>query len=136
MLARYPLIRTEVEASVLVAQRRWNMRLKGGIDVKLPDDDVEEALQTLVALDRTKKLLSRDILIVDLRQPDRVTVRLSDEAAAVRTEAMKPKKAGQGKGAPHDRAPFRPDPQDEAGIAQARRHWWPRSISAPARSSA
>ena len=30
--------------------------------------------------------------MVDLRQPDRVTVRLSDEAAAVRTEAMKPKK--------------------------------------------
>jgi cell division protein FtsQ len=92
MLARYPVIRTEVEASVLVAQRRWNMRLKGGVDIKLPNEHVEEALQTLVALDRSKKLLSRDILMVDLRQPDRVTVRLSDEAAAVRTEAMKPKK--------------------------------------------
>jgi cell division protein FtsQ len=99
MLERYPLIRTEVEASVLVAQRRWNMRLKSGIDVKLPDEDVEQALQTLVTLDRTKKLLSRDILIVDLRQPDRVTVRLSDEAAAARTEAMKPKKPARKAGA-------------------------------------
>ena len=99
MLARYPLIRSEVEASVLVAQRRWNMRLKGGIDIKLPDEDVEEALQTLVTLDRNKKLLSRDILTVDLRQADRVTIRLSDEAAAARTEAMKPKKPAKKGGA-------------------------------------
>src|SRR5262249_47270781 len=92
IVARYPLIRDAVEASVLVADRRWNMRLKNGIDVRLPDTDVERALQTLVALDRDKKLLSRDIVAIDLRQRDRVTVRLSDEAAAVRTEAMKPKK--------------------------------------------
>lgn len=99
MLGRYPLIRNEVEASVLVAQRRWNVRLKGGLDIKLPDEDVEEALQTLVTLDRSKKLLSRDISMVDLRQADRVTVRLSDEAAAARTEAMKPKKPAKKAGA-------------------------------------
>jgi cell division protein FtsQ len=99
MVARYPLLREAVEASVLVAQRRWNMRLKNGIDVKLPDDDVEQALQTLVQLDRDKKLLSRDILVIDLRESDRVTVRLSDEAAAARTEAMKPKKPARKGGA-------------------------------------
>ncbi len=32
----------------------------------------------LVQLDRDKKLLSRDITVVDLRLPDRVTMRLSD----------------------------------------------------------
>jgi cell division protein FtsQ len=89
LIARYPLIRDAVEASVLVAGRRWNMHLKSGLDVKLPGDNVEQALQVLVALDRDKKLLSRDITIVDLRQADSVTVRLSDQAAAARTEAMK-----------------------------------------------
>jgi cell division protein FtsQ len=99
LIAHYPPIHDAVEASVLVAGRRWNMHFKNGLDVKLPGDNVEQALQVLVALDRDKKLLSRDITIVDLRQADRVTVRLSDQAAAARTEAMKellkkPKKKG------------------------------------------
>ena len=54
---------------MLVAQRRWNLRLKSGLEIKLPDADVEQALQTLVALDRDKKILSRDITTIDLRLP-------------------------------------------------------------------
>jgi cell division protein FtsQ len=49
-----------------------------------------------VALDREKKILSRDILAIDLRLPDRVTVRLSDAAAAAREEALKDKKKKKG----------------------------------------
>ena len=43
----------------------------------------------LVALDHDKKLLSRDITVVDLRLPDRVSVRLSDATAQARDEALK-----------------------------------------------
>jgi cell division protein FtsQ len=49
-----------------------------------------------VALDREKKILSRDILAIDLRLPDRVTVRLSDAAAAAREEALKDKRKKKG----------------------------------------
>ena len=89
---RYPDIRSAVRASVLVAERRWNLRLNNGIDVRLPEANVEQALDRLVALDRDKKLLSRDIVAVDLRLPDRVTVRLSDAAAQARDDALKDKK--------------------------------------------
>ena len=44
-----------------------------------------------------QKELTREIAVVDLRLPDRVSVRLSDEAAAARAEALKaknPKKKG------------------------------------------
>ena len=78
-----------MRASILVAQRRWNLRLTNGIDVRLPEGDVAPALDRLVALDREKKLLSRDIVAVDLRLPDRVTVRLSDAAAQAREDALK-----------------------------------------------
>jgi cell division protein FtsQ len=88
----YPDIRSVVHASVLVAERRWNLRLNNGIDVRLPEANVEQALDRLVALDRDKKLLSRDIVAVDLRLPDRVTVRLSDAAAQARDDALKDKK--------------------------------------------
>jgi len=94
---RYPDIRSALRASILVADRRWDLRLTNGINVQLPETDVEGALDRLVALDRDKKLLSRDITVVDLRLPDRVTVRLSDAAAQARDAALKanmPKKKG------------------------------------------
>jgi cell division protein FtsQ len=92
MLEGFPAIRNQLRAAILVAERRWNLKLKNGVDIRLPEDGAESALQTLVTLDRDKKLLSRDIVAVDLRLPDRVTVRLSDEAYAVRAEALKPQK--------------------------------------------
>ncbi len=96
LIERYPDIRDQMRAAVLVSERRWNLRLKNGIDVELPEDGVAQALDRLVALDRAKKLLSRDITLVDLRLPDRVTVRLSDAAAAAREDALKPKKPKKG----------------------------------------
>jgi cell division protein FtsQ len=96
ILDRYPDIRSQLRASIMVADRRWNLRLKNGIDVRLPETNVEQALDRLVALDREKKILSRDILAIDLRLPDRVTVRLSDAAAAAREEALKDKKKKKG----------------------------------------
>ena len=96
LLAHYPDIRSVLRASILVAQRRWNLLLKNGIDVRLPEANVQQALDRLVALDREKKLLSRDIVAVDLRLPDRVTVRLSDAAAAARDDALKEKMKKKG----------------------------------------
>ena len=101
LVKRYPDIARNVEASVLVADRRWNLHLKGGIEVLLPENEPEQALQTLAELDRTKQILTRDIVTVDLRLTDRVTVRLSDAAAAARDEALKAaaekaKKKGKG----------------------------------------
>jgi cell division protein FtsQ len=97
VLARYPAIRGEVRAAIFIAERRWNLRMKNGIDVRLPETGVEHALDTLAGLDRDKKLLARDVTSVDLRLPDRVGVRLSDAAAQAREEMLKkrfPKKKG------------------------------------------
>jgi cell division protein FtsQ len=89
LLDRYPEIRSALRASVLVAERRWNLRLTSGMDVRLPEGDLQAALDRLVKLDHDKKLLSRDITSIDLRLPDRVTVRLSDGATQARDDALK-----------------------------------------------
>jgi len=95
-LDRYAPIRDLVWASVLVSERRWNLRLKNGIEVRLPESDIASALDRLAALAREKNLLTRDITVVDLRFADRVNVRLSDRAAAARADALneKPKNKG------------------------------------------
>jgi cell division protein FtsQ len=92
VIDRYPDIRSQLRASILVAERRWNLRLANGIDVRLPEIDVVAALDRLVALDRDKKLLTRDITMVDMRLPDRVSVQLSDAAAQARDEALQANK--------------------------------------------
>jgi len=98
LVARYPLIAQVNEASILVAERRWNLHLKGGVDILLPEIGPEQALRTLIDLDRSDKLLSRDIMAVDLRLRDRVTVRQSDSAAVAREQAFKEaEKAKKGK---------------------------------------
>jgi cell division protein FtsQ len=97
VIGRYPDIGSRLRASVLVAERRWTLWLDNGVEIRLPEGDIEPALERLVALDREKKLLSRDIVAVDLRLPDRVSVRLSDAAAQARADAFndkKKKKAG------------------------------------------
>ena len=105
LLDKYPAIRDQLHAAVLVAERRWNVMLKNGIDVRLPEAEVEQALDTLVKLDRDNKILSRDIAAIDLRLPDRVTVQLSDEAAAARAggaQGQEPQEEGRRRMSLHD----------------------------------
>jgi len=89
LIGKYPTVRSQLYASVLIAERRWSLSLKNGIEVKLPESGIERALDTLVEFDRDKKLLSRDIVAIDLRLPDRVTVKLSEEAAQMREDALR-----------------------------------------------
>jgi cell division protein FtsQ len=95
LLGRRPELRANLRASVLVAERRWNLRLKNGVDVRLPEFDIEHALDQLAALERDSKLSGRDVASIDLRLPDRITVQLSEAAAQARDEAQKKKQQQQ-----------------------------------------
>jgi cell division protein FtsQ len=92
LLGRYPDLRSRVQAAVMVGGRRWNLRLKNGVDVQLPESDVRTALERLAKLEQEQHLTTRDIAVIDLRLSDRVTVRLSERAAQARAEALKEKK--------------------------------------------
>jgi len=92
LLDRYPQVRSVTKAAVLVGERRWNLRLKDGLDIRLPENDVGNALALLSKLDKDDKLFSRDITAVDMRLPDRLTVQLSEDAAKARDELFKDKK--------------------------------------------
>jgi cell division protein FtsQ len=93
LLDHFPSIKAETRAGVLIAERRWNIRLKNGIDVRLPEEDPAEALTRLVELDRSKQILTRDVNVIDLRAPDRVSVSLPEAIAEARMKA-KPKRKG------------------------------------------
>ena len=88
-LERRPGLRATVRAAVLVAERRWNLRLKNGVDVRLPEFEVERALDRLIALEHDTGLSDRDVTAIDLRLKDRVTVALSENAFKAREAARK-----------------------------------------------
>ncbi|HKN28337.1 MAG TPA: FtsQ-type POTRA domain-containing protein [Roseiarcus sp.] len=88
-------LKPRVEAGVLVGQRSWNLKLKSGIEVKLPEVDPQAAIATLLRLHRQSRILDRDVLALDLRTPGRVFARLSQEAAAEWADAHAPKKGPQ-----------------------------------------
>ena len=85
-------LRPKILAGVLVGERRWSLKMRSGIDVKLPEADPLAAVATLLDLQRRSRILDRDILSLDLRVPGRVFARLTEGAAAA-AAAERPKKA-------------------------------------------
>ena len=81
LVASEPAISKAVDAAVLVSGRRWNLRLKGGIEVRLPEEGMDAAWHRLARMERETRLLNKAITAIDLRQPDRVIVGLTPEAA-------------------------------------------------------
>jgi cell division protein FtsQ len=92
LLARYPQVNSVTKAAIYVGERRWNLRLKDGLDVRLPEQDVGNALAALSKLDKDERLFSKDIVAIDMRLPDRLVVQLSDDAAKAREDLFKDKK--------------------------------------------
>jgi cell division protein FtsQ len=88
MLALEPTLQKRVTAAVLVGNRRWNLRLDNGVDVKLPEVNAAAAWARFAGLERQHHLLDKDISIVDLRQDDKLVVRQAHPATS-----------GQGEGA-------------------------------------
>ena len=66
--------------AVRVRGRRWNVRLTGDIDVRLPERDPAAAWTQLAGLQRRHGVLERDIVAIDLRLPDRLVVRTAPGA--------------------------------------------------------
>ncbi|MGH6794768.1 MAG: cell division protein FtsQ/DivIB [Methylocella sp.] len=89
-------LRERIVAGVLIAGRRWTLKMANGIDVLLPETEPEAALARLVDLQRTSHVLDKDILSLDFRQPGRVVARLAEEAAAERAAMLRSKTKAKG----------------------------------------
>lgn len=84
VLDREPEIKSLVSAAIRVRGRRWNLRLANGIDVRLPEGDPSAAWAQLARAEREERILARDISVVDLRMPDRMFVRKSEDVDLIR----------------------------------------------------
>ncbi len=82
-------LRPRIRGATLVSGRRWTLKLDNGLDVRLPEEGADAAVRRLERLSREQKLIEKDVIAIDMRLPDRVTLRLTEEAAAARAEMLK-----------------------------------------------
>ncbi|NIY77367.1 FtsQ-type POTRA domain-containing protein [Thalassospira sp. HF15] len=87
-----PHLYDQITGAQRIGHRRWNIQLANGMFIRLPEENMDKAWQRLELLDRDHGILDRDVLIVDLRLPDRTFVRLTPGAAEQRRNP--PKKEG------------------------------------------
>ncbi len=71
-------------SAVRVGGRRWNVRLRGDIDVRLPAERADAAWSRLAEYERSHGILSRDVKVLDLRLPDRLIVRKTPNGPEVK----------------------------------------------------
>ena len=80
LLNTFPALAEATKAAIRVSNRRWNLRLGNGVDVRLPEKDISVALNRLEEFQREHALFDRDVVAVDLRVPDRLIVRVNPNA--------------------------------------------------------
>jgi cell division protein FtsQ len=85
-----PDIRDRVVAMVRVGERRWNLQLKNGITIMLPEGHEDAALGRLHELQTSQSLLDRPLVFVDMRLPDRLAVRVKPQAPPSANPTMTP----------------------------------------------
>lgn len=84
MLAAEPELSEHIVAAVRVGNRRWNVKFRNGVEVKLPAENPERAWAMLAEMERKDQLLARNIRAVDMRVEDRMYIDLPPEAKGVK----------------------------------------------------
>jgi cell division protein FtsQ len=75
LLKGLPALQSHVMALVRVGDRRWNLDLKDGTTVMLPEGAEQAAINRLMELQAGHDLLDRPLAVIDMRLPDRLVLR-------------------------------------------------------------
>jgi cell division protein FtsQ len=71
-------LRARIEAGMLIAQRRWTLKMTNGVEVALPEVGAVAAVAELVGLQHQFGVLDKNIVFLDLRFPGRLIARLPE----------------------------------------------------------
>lgn len=67
---------------VRMGERRWDVVLRRGGRILLPERQPVRALERVIVLDQVQDMLERDVAAVDMRLADRPTIRMNEAAVA------------------------------------------------------
>jgi cell division protein FtsQ len=96
LLGAAEAVAPRVRGLVRMGERRWDLVLDRDQVIRLPEEAPLDALRRVMALHGAEALLDRDLVVVDLRDMRRPTIRLSEHAVS---ELVRLRKAVQGEDA-------------------------------------
>jgi cell division protein FtsQ len=76
-LAQSPELYREVASASRIGERRWNIRFKNGVELKLPEQGSNDAWQNFARIEQEQHILEHAIKSVDMRLADRVFIKLA-----------------------------------------------------------
>lgn len=74
LISAEPLVRERLEAAIYVGKRRWDLRLKNGTAINLPEEDLSLALRRLGDAQERDLLLDKNVQSIDLRETSRIII--------------------------------------------------------------
>lgn len=81
MLNVEPDFEARVESAKWIGGRRWDLFLKNGVEVRLPEEDMGQAIKRLADAQREAQLMDRNVQAIDLRDPLRIVVQTAPGTA-------------------------------------------------------
>lgn len=75
ILSFHPELNEQIASAVWVGKRRWNIYLKNGVEVRLPENNPELVWQELGNKHKDKGLFHSNIKRIDARLPDRIFIK-------------------------------------------------------------
>ena len=88
LVAAHPSISGGVTSYTRIASRRWDLGLSNGMQVMLPESDLDGSLARLAQMASQNRLLERPIRVIDMRLGDRVVLRLDEQAAETQAKLV------------------------------------------------
>lgn len=80
LLSKVPEIEGRITGATYLRSGRWDLKFKGKVDIKLPEKEPERALAYLVALESKHHFINQDIMIIDMRIPGQLILRMTEQA--------------------------------------------------------
>lgn len=74
MLEHHSELASHVQSMIRVSNRRWDVRFKQGITVKLPEEKFDQAWEKIAGLHDKQQLLMRHIEAIDMRNDERMYI--------------------------------------------------------------
>lgn len=81
VMDHYDALKPIIRGAQYMRANRWDLYLVHDICVKLPEENMEKAMARLVNLHEDGQLDSHEIMAIDLRDPEKLTIRMTPAAA-------------------------------------------------------
>ncbi len=76
----YPIISknkelySKITSIIRISERRWNVRFNEDLEIKLPEENLEEAWNILLKINKNNEFLNDDVISIDLRTEKRIFI--------------------------------------------------------------